>query len=772
MIELSTPRRLHVPSATLRAAVLTGVLVVGALAGPATAEPAGLSHAAMWLAERVGSPIVSPDGETAVFSVTEPAYDPESQRSDLWIVATDGATPPRRLTEADGSEGGVAWSPDGRWLAFVAKRGDQETSQIWVLPLADGGEARPVTDAPLGADTPRWSPDGTRILFHTRGFPGSVGDSENREAAKKRDDEPSALHAYEHFPIRRWDRWLDETRPRLGVVDVARALRHRPTDAPELLARAEAETAEDDPVDGAENAEDDDAGDDGETDEGTEADPSRLPPSLDLIGASDLAKQVGFQGTWGRRSDSLSGIWTPDGTAVVFVATDRGHAAARETVQPTLWTVDAAGGEPRRLTAEGLGVGSPAFSHDGSRLCFTAADYRDVIYDQTEVACLPWPGEEAPAEPTVLTADFDRVVSDFAFARVEPAGDGVAFTYLDAGHVHVAHVGFDGGEVRDVVRAASGVYGGLATASGDVGGPILATWGSATRPTEVVRIDPRDGTRRPLTDFNASDWERWDLPPLREFWTDGPGGRRLHSFLALPPGFDESRKYPVVALIHGGHASMWRDAIHLRWNYHLLAQPDFVLVGTDYRGSIGYGEEFTLSIAGDPLRGPAEDVIAGVEDAIARFDFLDGERVCAAGASYGGHLANWLAGTSDRFDCLVSHAGLASLEQQWTTSDVIHHREIMMGGPFWENPEAWLDQSPLMHAGGMDVPTLMSIGVDDYRVPLGNTLAMWSALERMDAPNRLLVWPRSNHWIMHPRDNLRFYREVRRWLGEWLHPKH
>ena len=213
---------------------------------------------------------------------------------------------------------------------------------------------------------------------------------------------------------------------------------------------------------------------------------------------------------------------------------------------------------------------------------------------------------------------------------------------------------------------------------------------------------------------------------------------------------------------------MWRDAISVRWNYHLLASPGFVLVAPEYRGSVGHGIDFTLDILGDPLRGPAEDIALGLEEALRRFPFLDGERVAAAGASYGGHLVNWLEATTDRYRCLVSHAGLASLDMQWSTSDVIYHRELMMGAPFWESPEAWLDQSPLARAGSFKTPMLMSIGETDYRVPLNNTIAMWSALMRMNVPGRLLVWPDENHWVMKGENSRVFYQEVADWLGDCL----
>src|SRR5690606_21467550 len=145
-----------------------------------------------------------------------------------------------------------------------------------------------------------------------------------------------------------------------------------------------------------------------------------------------------------------------------------------------------------------------------------------------------------------------------------------------------------------------------------------------------------------------------------------------------------------------------------------------------------------------------------------------GTKQAAAGASYGGHLANWLAGTTTRYKALVSHAGLATLEMQWATSDGIYHRELMMGAPPWERPDVWVKQSPLAYAGRFKTPMLLSIGENDFRVPEGNTLAMYAALQRMAVPTRLLVWPDENHWILKGENSRVFYREVRAWLERHL----
>jgi dipeptidyl aminopeptidase/acylaminoacyl peptidase len=238
--------------------------------------------------------------------------------------------------------------------------------------------------------------------------------------------------------------------------------------------------------------------------------------------------------------------------------------------------------------------------------------------------------------------------------------------------------------------------------------------------------------------------------------------------MVLPPGFDASKKYPLLVSIHGGPANMWRDEISLRWNYHLLARPGYVVLLTNYTGSTGFGEKFARDIQQDPFAGPANEINDAADEAIRRFSFIDGSRQAAVGASYGGHLINWLQATTTRYRCLVAHAGLVDSEAQWGTSDTIYERELAYGGPPWEPTETWLQQNPIRRAANFKTPILLSGGERDFRVPLNNTLENWSALQRMKVPSRLIVWPTENHWILNGENSRYFYTAVHAWLARWL----
>lgn len=673
------------------------------------AEKKPIDHETLFLLKSVGAPVPSPDGKWVLTSVSEPAYDEKDELSDIWIVPADGSAKPRRLTAGKGGESGASWSPDGKKIAFTAKRDGDEASQLYVLDLA-GGEAQRITKLTLGARSPRWSPDGKTILFQSSVWRGAADEDANKKLNEERKNAKTKVRAYDGFPIRQWDRWLDEKQTHLFIV----------------------------PADG-----------------------SAAPKSL--LAGTKLIEAKGYRGGGGGGSgDSLSPEWAPDSKSIVINAMTNMDIAAYAEPTLHLYEVSVAGGEPKALSSRSVSHSGPSFSPDGKTLCFTTTAGEKVLYAHDRLACAAWPWSGAVRQ---LAPKFDRSVASFSFT---PDSKTIFLTAEDGGHVRIWSVPVAGGEAKLTIDAPQGGFRGITIPEKANPPALFATWDSAVSPAEVVRIDLGTKKKATLTSFNTEKAAGIDWQPLREFWFTAKSGRRIHSFIALPPGFDETKKYPLLVLIHGGHANMWTDTISKRWNYHLLAKPGYIVLGTDYRGSTGYGEQFTLDILGDPLRGPANDINEAADEAIRLYPFIDSTRQAAAGASYGGHLANWMEASTDRYKCLISHAGLASLYAQWSTSDSIYHRELMMGGPFWEKPEAWLDQSPTTYAKQFKTPMLVSVGENDYRVPLNNSLEMWSVLQRQRVPSRLLVWPDTNHWILKGEDSRRFYEEVESWMAKWL----
>ena len=687
------------------------MLVTAAAAGAAdAADRHPITHEDLWLMKRVGAPVLSPDGRMVVVPVAEPAYVEDQKASDLWLVPADGSAAPRRLTSSKGPESGAAWSPDSKRIAFAARRDGDEESQIYLLDVVGGGEAQRVTTVSTGAELPQWRPDGQALLFNSMIFPGAMTDADNRARLEERKARKYNARAFDSFPIRYWDRWLDERRPTL------------------MLQSLEA---------GAE--------------------------PRDLLAGTELARARGFGGNLADDGELLDATWSPDGSAIVFAATTARDQAAHADVYQALFVLPAGGGEPRRLTADEAGYSDPQFAPDGSALYALATPNTKHVYNDARLVRFDW-GSTA-ARPVAF--GFNRSVGNFSVA---PGGERIYLLAEDEGHDRLYTVPASGGEVRELGRLEAGSITGLQVAGDESEPVVVANWENAVSPPETARIDAATGARRALTSFDVEHAATIDWAPVQEFWFTSRRGRRIHNLITLPPNFDPARKYPLFVMIHGGPHAMVKDQFFIRWNYHLLAQPGYVILMTNYSGSTGFGEAFAQAIQGDPLAGPADEINQAADEAIRRYPFIDAKRQAAGGASYGGHLTNWLAVTTTRYRALVSHAGLYDLKTQWTTSDTVYFRERNLDGPPWEGNEVWHDQSPFWRSMKLKTPILLTFGEKDFRVPYNNGLEFWTVLQRQQVPSRLVLFPDENHWILKGENHRYFFQEVQSWLAHYLAP--
>src|SRR5260221_164887 len=515
-----------------RTAALALAVTLSALASaqpkiviPAKKAP---THEALWLMKRVGAPVPSPNGKWVVSSVTEPSYDEKEQSSDLWLVPVDGSTAPRQITHTKAAEADVAWSPDSKTIAFSSKREGDDVAQIYLLDVANGGEARRVTTLSTGARAPQFRPDGAALSVQSTVYPGAADDEANKKIAKERKDQKYKVRAYDSFPIRQWDRWLDDLQTHLVLITL-------------------------DPATGKTN----------------------IPPN-DIFAGTKLAAMPGFANHLGEGSrEEVESAWTPDGTNIVFSATTSRNVSAYAEVPYDLYLT--AGGEPKILT-DGKGrYGSPRFSPDGKTLFVTWEPLNKKQYNNTRLVRFDWSGltNQLTNRKVVTDVPFDRSVGSWA---VNPDGATIYFTAEESSLEKIYSVPAGGGEVKLAFAPELGVFTNLRIPEKAASRLLIAQWGSSINPAEVVRIDPVRQKLTNLTDFNVGNAQRIDWLPPEHFWFTSKRGRKIHNMIIKPAAFVETNKYPLFVLIHGGPAGQWRDQITLRWNYHLLAKPGYVLL--------------------------------------------------------------------------------------------------------------------------------------------------------------------------------------------------
>lgn len=448
--------------------------------------------------------------------------------------------------------------------------------------------------------------------------------------------------------------------------------------------------------------------------------------------------------------------WSQDGRTVYFTLREAGRIEATST-NLDIWSAPADGSAaPVNLTAANQAMDTlPAVSPDGKWLAYVAMA-RPTYEADRQVVHLR---EIATGRVRALTAGWDRSVESIRWA---PDGRSLFVTALDDFDTPVFRVDVAGGRVTKLpldghVSAVAQGKGGLVVARDSVVTPADLWWLPAT------------GKPRRLTAVNADLLAGVDVPVATRFAFAGAGGDKVQGWTLKPATLAAGVKAPVALLIHGGPQGSFGNSWSYRWNPMVFAGAGYGVVTIDFHGSTGHGQAFTDAIRGDWGGKPLEDLKLGMAAVTTKFGWLDGERACALGGSYGGYMTNWIAGNwPDRFKCLVTHAGVFDARAMAYETEELWFDEWEHGGKtYYEDPAAYERWNPVLKVDAWKTPMLVIHGEKDFRIPYTQGLGAFTALQRRNVPSRLVMFPDENHWILKPRNSQQWYDEVLGWLGKW-----
>jgi dipeptidyl aminopeptidase/acylaminoacyl peptidase len=453
--------------------------------------------------------------------------------------------------------------------------------------------------------------------------------------------------------------------------------------------------------------------------------------------------------------------FSPDGRELCFTAnTDKDEALS---TNGDLFTVDVAGGgEPKRITTNPGNDWGPAYSPDGKWIAYRAqfldgyeADrWRLMLYDRSS------------GKTMNRTEDFDRSVESYAWT---PDSARIYFSAEDKAEMPVYAISAAESGAPQVI--ADG-YNADFDLSHD-GRTLALARTSVTMPAEIFTADADGGAHlRQVTQQNGALLADVALLAAEPFWFEGAEKTQVEGLMIRPPHFDATKKYPTLFLIHGGPQGAWTDAWGYRWNQQVMAAAGYVVVMINPRGSTGYGQKLTAEISRDWGGKVYEDLMKGLDAAIAKFPFIDGSRVGAAGGSYGGYMIDWIATHTDRFKCLISHAGPYDLVSEYGATEELWFPVWEFGGAPWAKPEIYRKWSPSESAaalGKYKTPTLVMGGELDFRVPYNQDLEFFTALQVQGVPSKLVIFPDEGHWVLKPQNSELWYATFLDWLGRYLH---
>jgi dipeptidyl aminopeptidase/acylaminoacyl peptidase len=450
--------------------------------------------------------------------------------------------------------------------------------------------------------------------------------------------------------------------------------------------------------------------------------------------------------------------FSPDAKEMCFTAvTDKVEAIS---TNGDLFIVPVAGGEAMRITTNPGFDGNPVYSPDGRFIAYHAqltAEYeadrwRLMLYDRQT------------GKNENLSEGFDRSPEGLAWSADSKT---IYFTAENETLSPIyAMAARAGAEPKKIVADGFNTQ---VSFSGD-GKTLVFERTSLTMPAEVFAAASDGSGARQISHQNDAALAALEMNAPETFWFEGAEGTRVQAMILRPPQFDAKKKYPLLVLLHGGPQTMWSNAWGYRWNAQVFSAPGYVTLMINRRGSTGYGQKFTDEITNDWGGKAYVDVMKGVDYTLAKYSFADGTRMAAAGGSYGGYMADWIATHTGRFKAIVSHAGVYDKTSMYATEELWFEEHDMQGEP-WTNPESYRKWAPSTYAGELGkfkTPTLVVAGERDFRVPYTQSLEFFNTLQRQGVPSKLVVFPDEGHWILKPQNSQFWYKTFLDWVGTYL----
>jgi len=637
-------------------------------------------------------------------------------------------------------------SPDGKTIAFILRKTDLEANKgrtdIWLVNV-DGSGLKQLTTDPAGDWNPRWSPDGKSLFFVSARSGSSqiwriglAGGEAERVAELPFDadnlvvshDGKHLAFAMEVFP---GCEDLDCTKRKLkeqeekkstGLLFDQLFIRHWDTWEDGRRSHVFVMLAE--------------GGDAVDIMKGMDAD----GPPKPFAGPEEIA-------------------FTPDDRSIVFTACDVGGSEAWSTdLDLYLAPIDGSKTPVCLTPANEASDTHPVFSPDGMTLAYFAMKEPGYESDRPRIVLRSWPdGKER-----VLTEEWDRSPRDIVWTK---DGKGIFTTSENIGQVSLFGIDIGTGKATLLVKE------GTVRSPSLAGDRILFGMDHLRSPVELYTVKTNGKDLRAITKINAENVASARMGEPEQFMFKGWNDETVYGYVVKPAGFDPSNKYPVAFLIHGGPQGSFGNEFHYRWNPQAYAGAGYAVVMVDFHGSAGYGQKFTDSIRGDWGGKPLEDLKKGLAAALERYPWMDGERMGALGASYGGYMINWIAGNwPDGFKCLVCHDGNIDERAAYYDTEELWFPEWDHVGTPWGNPEGYEKQNPVNFVGNWKTPMLVVHGGKDFRVVETQGISTFTALQRRGIPSKLLYFPDENHWVMKPHNSIQWHETVIDWLDQWLKP--